>query len=472
MGNCSAGGSSRRKRSSARPQPLQPRRKHNSLPGNLGQLEVEKKEETTCTIDLERKETSIADKKRLCHHRHTVVGIPDRETHIVPATRRDNVVFRQMVEDFLVDKATKEGDAIRWRRKSGIRQPIRLPSSESLGNSDKQFEYLDTIGRGAFGRVVRVRHKVTRDLYALKILDKRIIRGLGAKYIDMIHKERDFLSMFDHPFIVRLLFDFETKRYVFLVTELVRGPSIYKEMRRRGKLPESQVRIWVAEIILAIQHMHERKVVYRDLKPDNVMIDQDGHARIIDMGLAEHVENGKMLYRITGAKGYKAPEMLAGQHSYEVDWWNLGVFMFQMLAGKHPMHRRFSKLTLDQAIVKHMPIKMSSGFSPEARSLLKGLMNYDPKERLGSGGADLIKIHPFFFGLDWDRLKQFAIPLPQHELIHYKAFDEDQKPQFKNAQDLMRTFQKRASYDRALRRQQRKTAHMAAIAAGKQQKRM
>lgn len=358
-----------------------------------------------------------------------------------------------------MEKSVSRKATLTHKRVDGRRQSISLPFSKRLGSpeSDDAFEYLNIIGRGAFGRVVRVRHKNTGEILAMKILDKRLIRELGDQYYEMMYNERRMLNLFDHPFIARLVFDFETKNYLFLVMEFIDGGTIYAEMKRRRCLPEAQVRIWAAEMILGIEHMHERGVVFRDLKPDNVMVDRNGHARLIDMGLAAELKPGEKLKLIIGARGFKAPEMLKGYHDYSIDWWNLGVFIYQMICGKHPMERRWSNVGLDEATSQGQKIRFSNVFSKECKDFLRRLLCFDPMDRLGARGkgASEIRNHKYFEGIDWDKLRKKEIPVPHTEdnvgYARHKFTNED-APQYANAKDLMEEFRRLAMEERERRK--------------------
>jgi serine/threonine protein kinase len=171
----------------------------------------------------------------------------------------------------------------------------------------------------------------------MKVLHKQ--RILKSKLLTYAKTERDILSKTEHPFIVHLDYAFQTKTKLFFVQEFCPGGDLSSIIKLKKTLPEAIARSYLAEILLALQDLHQRNIIYRDLKPDNIVIDGRGHARLIDFGLAKAgvTENNSGTNSFCGSVSYLAPEMLIKQgHGKAIDWYLLGVLLYEMLCGKPP----------------------------------------------------------------------------------------------------------------------------------------
>lgn len=196
---------------------------------------------------------------------------------------------------------------------------------------------LKLLGSGSFGEVYLVREIATSELFAMKVLSKKKI--LGQNLVRYAKTERDVLSYTVHNFIVSLNYAFQTKTKLFLILDFCPGGDLGRLIQKEGKLTEDRARIYMAEILLALENLHRRDIIYRDLKPDNVVLDNEGHALLTDFGLSKEgvleVSNGAKSF--CGSVAYLSPEMLrkAG-HGKSVDWYLLGVLLYEMIVGKTP----------------------------------------------------------------------------------------------------------------------------------------
>lgn len=198
------------------------------------------------------------------------------------------------------------------------------------------FAPIQLIGKGSFGEVYLVKKKNTGKYYAMKIISKRLIIGQNiAKYI---YTEKNVQSGLKHPFIVRLYCSFQSKNYLFMVMDYCGGGDLGHILQREKHLPESAARIYIAEILLAISELHNREIIYRDLKPDNVVLDSEGHALLTDFGLSKDgMKSTEYTQSFCGSVAYLAPEMLRRSgHGRTVDWYLLGVLLYEMLVGVPP----------------------------------------------------------------------------------------------------------------------------------------
>jgi len=200
----------------------------------------------------------------------------------------------------------------------------------------ESYEAIKLLGRGSFGEVYLVRHKETNKIYAMKVVYKvRVVKSNLMKYI---LTEKNVLARTNHPFIVRLLSSFQTKERLFLIMEYCPGGDLSQHLLKEKRFSEDRARIYLAEVLLAIEDLHRRNIIYRDLKPDNVILDKDGHAMLTDFGLSkEGIIGPKTAKSFCGSIAYLAPEVLTQNgHGKSVDWYLLGVFLYEMLTGKPP----------------------------------------------------------------------------------------------------------------------------------------
>jgi len=232
------------------------------------------------------------------------------------------------------------------------------------------FQPIQLLGKGSFGEVYLVQMKCNKKLFAMKILQKdKIFSNNLVRYATT---ERNVLTYFTkHPFIVNLNYAFQTATKLFLILDYCPGGDLGQLIQREGYLSEEQAKVYMAEVILALEDLHKSDIIFRDLKPDNVVIDKDGHALLTDFGLSkEGIFDNKSATSFCGSVAYLAPEMLKRQgHGKSVDWYLLGVMLYEMLFGKTPYFSE-SKEELFHNI-KSGKLKISRNLSPEAIDILK-----------------------------------------------------------------------------------------------------
>lgn len=275
----------------------------------------------------------------------------------------------------------------------------------------KSFRILSVLGRGSFGEVFQVTQKTTGQIYAMKVLRKNKI--IGRNLMRYALTERNLLSYIRHPFIVRLHHAFQTPSCLVLVLQYCPGGNLSALLQREGHLPEALSKLYTAEVLLALEHLHERNVVYRDLKPENVVLDDEAHAVLTDFGLSK--EGVDALYgtkSFCGSVAYLAPEILTRQgHGRTVDLYGLGVLLYEIMEGQPPYYSR-DRDTLFRNIVQ---ASLSAAFhhcSSRGQELILALMQRDPTKRLGKNRTSDVRTHVFFRGLDFEKVLRREVQVP------------------------------------------------------------
>ncbi|XP_070508452.1 G protein-coupled receptor kinase 1 [Chironomus tepperi] len=302
------------------------------------------------------------------------------------------------------------------------------------------FSVLRIIGRGGFGEVYGCRKVDTGKMYAMKCLDKKRIKMKQGETLAL--NERTMLSLVstgeDCPFIVCMTYAFHTPSKLCFILDLMNGGDLHYHLSQHGVFNETNMKFYATEIILGLEHMHRRYIVYRDLKPANILLDENGHVRISDLGLACDFSKKKP-HASVGTHGYMAPEVLCKGMSYDscADWFSFGCMIYKLLKGHSPFrqHKTKDKHEIDRMTLT-MKVELPDSYSGEVKGLLDGLLQRDVDKRLGccGQGAEEVKNHPFFHGVDWKQVYQqnYAPPFipPKGEVNAADAcdignFDED-----------------------------------------------
>eukprot|EP00339_Tiarina_fusa_P014069 CAMPEP_0117008260 /NCGR_PEP_ID=MMETSP0472-20121206/7836_1 /TAXON_ID=693140 ORGANISM="Tiarina fusus, Strain LIS" /NCGR_SAMPLE_ID=MMETSP0472 /ASSEMBLY_ACC=CAM_ASM_000603 /LENGTH=414 /DNA_ID=CAMNT_0004710243 /DNA_START=82 /DNA_END=1326 /DNA_ORIENTATION=- len=306
-------------------------------------------------------------------------------------------------EDILVTNDNEEGDfSVSFKSPSQFQQPTPRVSLED-------FDILRLVGKGAYGKVHQVRKKDTGQIFAMKVMRKEML--IETNNVSYTMTERNILRNIRHPFIASLYYAFQTKGKVYLVMEFCNGGQMLFHLRQQAIFSEDYVRIYAAEIVLAIEYLHSLDIVHRDIKPENVLLSADGHLRIADFGLAKVDVKDDSAKTFCGTIEYMAPEIIKGcGHGKGVDWWSLGVLICDTLTGDPPFKSK-NRNTLQKEILKGK-FKLPNYLSNNARSIIRGLLRQDPEKRLGCRCASEVKKHPFFKGINWEKLYDKLVPPP------------------------------------------------------------
>jgi len=272
----------------------------------------------------------------------------------------------------------------------------------------------DTLGTGTFGRVRLSEAPKLRQVlegeelihsancfFALKIMKKSEVVRL--KQVEHIRNEKEILSVINHPFVVVLFAAFQDDKHLYMLLEYIIGGELFTHLRKAGKFGNDHTRFYAAQIVMALQYLHFQNIVYRDLKPENLLLDLAGYMKITDFGFAKKVED--RTWTLCGTPEYLAPEIIQSKgHGKPVDWWALGILVYEMLAGYPPFYDE-NPFGIYQKILAGK-LEFPRHFETHARDLIRKLLTPDRTKRIGNlkNGAEDIKKHKWFRGLNWAAL--------------------------------------------------------------------
>lgn len=305
------------------------------------------------------------------------------------------LTFQQSNEDPTPSTTPDPLLPILHRGKERVERKWNALSKSTAKLSD--FELVRTLGSGTFGRVMLVRYLPSeqRPYYAMKIMAKR--RVMRSNHVRHAVTERKILSAIKFPFLVNYMYHFKDNANVFLVMEYVAGGDMFTHLRKLQKFDEELAKFYAAQVVLAFEYLHFVGIIFRDLKPENIMIDRTGFIKITDFGFAKKIDD-KRTDTMCGTPEYYAPEMVKNHsYSFSVDWWTLGVLIFEMTDGRPPF-RSSNVLKLFQLILMNS-IEFPAFFSSTLKSIIQNLTKSERTKRLNS--AKMVKAHRFFEQVDW-----------------------------------------------------------------------
>ncbi|XP_038651142.1 G protein-coupled receptor kinase 6 isoform X2 [Scyliorhinus canicula] len=279
------------------------------------------------------------------------------------------------------------------------------------------FRQYRVLGKGGFGEVCACQVRATGKMYACKKLEKKRIKKRKGEVMTL--NEKQILEKVNSRFVVSLTYTYETKDALCLVLTLMNGGDLKYHIYHMGEagFQEQRAVFYAAQICCGLEHLQREMVVYRDMKPENLLLDDQGHIRISDLGLAVYVPEGQTVKGRVGTVGYMAPEVVKNErYAFSPDWWGLGCLLYEMIEGQSPFQQRKKKIKREEVEirVKEEQESYSDKFSMEVRLLCQMLLRKNPKERLGccGRGSCEVKEHSVFQNINFKRLEAGMVKPP------------------------------------------------------------
>ncbi|KAF2430893.1 kinase-like protein [Tothia fuscella] len=285
-----------------------------------------------------------------------------------------------------------------------MRIGVQFVESRQKSLKIEDFELLKVVGKGSFGKVMQVQKKDTHRIYALKTIRKAHI--ISRSEVAHTLAERSVLAQINNPFIVPLKFSFQSPEKLYFVLAFVNGGELFHHLQREQRFDVNRARFYTAELLCALECLHGFNVIYRDLKPENILLDYSGHIALCDFGLCKlDMKDEDRTTTFCGTPEYLAPELLhGGGYTKTVDWWTLGVLLYEMLTGLPPFYDENTNDMYRKILTEPLHFPGPDIVPPAARDLLARLLDRDAANRLGAKGASEIKAHHFFHSIDWRKL--------------------------------------------------------------------
>ncbi|KAK5170558.1 cytochrome c oxidase subunit 1 [Saxophila tyrrhenica] len=338
-------------------------------------------------------------------------------------------------KDYNPQREDEKAKLAEWEAEKRTLEPSEVaqnPGQKPVGHSSKylrkeDFDLVKTLGTGTFARVwlVKIANRKKEDnnkVFALKILRK--VDVIRLKQVEHVRNERNVLAaVAGHPFITTMVASFQDNDTLYMLLDYCPGGEVFSYLRRARRFNEATSQFYAAEIVLILEFLHDRQgVAYRDMKPENILIDAQGHLKLVDFGFAKKVDN-RETYTLCGTPEYLAPEVIRNTgHGTAVDWWAFGILIYEFLVGQPPFWDQ-NPMKIYEQIVEGK-VRYPSAMSEDARDIIGGLCTVDVSKRLGNvkGGSATVKAHPWFKNIDWDAVYHRKMQGPI--VPHLKSADD------------------------------------------------
>ena len=274
------------------------------------------------------------------------------------------------------------------------------------------FKLLKVLGRGTFGKVCLAQYKATKKYYAMKIMKKNII--LEHNQVTHTLLEKNILQNLNYQFLVGMDFCFQTQERIYFAMNFIRGGELFSHLYKCKYFPEEKAKFYSAIVGLALEYLHTHGIVYRDIKPDNILIDEDGYLKLADFGMSKMLKDQEKAFSLCGTPEYFAPEIITREgHNKSADWWSYGILLYEMLYGIPPFYSKNTEKMFELITKAKLKFPQKIEVSDDAKDLIKKLLVKNQDLRLGcEGGFEEIKKHSFFKGFDFKALEEKKLEAP------------------------------------------------------------
>ena len=324
----------------------------------------------------------------------------------------------------------------------GMKGSNAAPSFVKAGMDAKvtlnDFETRHVIGKGSQGKIFLVqRRNNPREVYAMKSIGKEKMLDYGL--IDQTKLEKNILCDNDNPFLVDMLYTFQTEDKIMFILPFKRGGDMFQLMRNAGRFAEDRCRFYIIQIVLGLSYLHQNNVIYRDVKPENILMDEDGYICLSDFGMSKLMKDSGSKASAApqmGAVDYLAPEMIDNEHyGAQVDWWGVGILTYEMIVGFPPFYTGNRRNTVMFKNIKSKEVyldvkKHGIDMTADCMDFIRKCLQKDPNQRLGAtrGAKELLE-HPWLAELDSDKIMKKKIEAPfvpelEDDLLDVQHFDE------------------------------------------------
>lgn len=291
------------------------------------------------------------------------------------------------------------------------------------------FKQLNIIGRGTFGKVILVEYNLTKELMAMKSLKKDVL--LDFEQLENTILEKKILANLDHPFLINLIFCFQTEERIYFVLPFIPGGELFLNLKKFKIYDDEKIIFYSSQIGIALEYLHSKGIIYRDIKPENVLMDSDGYLKLTDFGLAKEIKLDEKAETFCGTPEYLSPEIIIGEgYNFSTDWWSFGILIYEMAIGRPPFCHENVDIIYEMIRYNKIVFPSKINLSPNLKDLILRLLEKNPQKRLGSKeGFTEIRQHPFYKEFNFDLLLKKEMKAPFIPVIDSKYdvqnFDKD-----------------------------------------------
>jgi serum/glucocorticoid-regulated kinase 2 len=309
------------------------------------------------------------------------------------------------------EKFEKYRKNARQELENNINNTETIISPDGHKVNEGSFEILRTLGKGYFGRVFLVEKKDTKKLYALKVISKLDI--IKRNFFDGLKNEKSIMEKVNNPFVVNLDYCFANPSYIFFAMQFKQGGELYYHLRKNKRFNEKAAKFYASQILEGLSYLHSLGIMYRDMKPENILLDENGNACLADFGISKVLKENEKTKSFVGTPEYVAPEIILQKgHDKSVDIWCLGILLYEMVYGLPPFYNKNQNVMLNWVVKLDPTFPKSIKISEDLEDLIKKLLQKEPSKRIGFNNISEIKEHPWFKDINWEEVMSLKIQPP------------------------------------------------------------